>query len=93
MNYQNEQGRIPNYYLYGTVVTRYSLASLNHGMRQGNKNLLQKPHGVTSRLKSKSRAVFPCCPILNNCQQPESLLRMNDNDNHLQRAIPSAHIS
>ncbi len=42
MNYQNEQGRIPNYYLYGTVVTRYGLASLNHGMRQGNKNLLQK---------------------------------------------------
>jgi hypothetical protein len=40
------------------------------------------PHGVTSSLKSKSRAVFPCCPTLNNCQQPEGLLRMNDNDNH-----------
>ncbi len=44
MNYQNEQDRIPNYYLYGTVVTRYSLASLNHGMRQGNKTLLQKAY-------------------------------------------------
>ena len=41
-------------------------------------------HGVTSRLKSKSRAVFLCYPTLNNCRQPESLLRMNDNDNHLQ---------
>ena len=43
-----------------------------------------EPHGVTSRLKSKSRAVFLCYPTLNNCRQPESLLRMNDNDNHLQ---------
>ncbi|PSF37990.1 CRISPR-associated protein [Aphanothece hegewaldii CCALA 016] len=39
---QNNQEEIINYYLYGTVITRYGLASLNHGMRQGNKTLLQK---------------------------------------------------
>ncbi len=33
---------IPNYYLYGTVLTRYGLASLNHDMRRGNKTILQK---------------------------------------------------
>lgn len=34
----------PTYYLYGTVLTRYGLASLNHGIRQGNKTLLQKTY-------------------------------------------------
>jgi CRISPR-associated protein Cst2 len=42
MNQNNNDDRIPNYYLYGTVLTRYGLASLNHGMRQGNKTILQK---------------------------------------------------
>lgn len=42
MNQNNNGGRILNYYLYGTVVTRYGLASLNHGIRQGNKTILQK---------------------------------------------------
>lgn len=42
MNQNNNDNKIPNYYLYGTVVTRYGLASLNHGIRQGNKTILQK---------------------------------------------------
>jgi CRISPR-associated protein Cst2 len=33
---------ISNYYLYGTILTRYGLASLNHDMRRGNKTTLQK---------------------------------------------------
>ena len=49
-------------------------------------------HGVTSRLKSKSRAVFTCSPTLNNCRQPESLLRMKDNDHHLQRGGKRWHL-
>lgn len=42
MSQNNNDNKIPNYYLYGTVLTRYGLASLNHGMRQGNKTILQK---------------------------------------------------
>ena len=42
MNQNNNDNKIPNYYLYGTVVTRYGLASLNHSIRQGNKTILQK---------------------------------------------------
>ena len=42
MSQNNNNNKIPNYYLYGTVLTRYGLASLNHGMRQGNKTILQK---------------------------------------------------
>ena len=42
MSQNNNDNKIPNYYLYGTVLTRYGLASLNHGMRQGNKTVLQK---------------------------------------------------
>ncbi|ACK65705.1 CRISPR-associated negative autoregulator [Rippkaea orientalis PCC 8801] len=39
-----KKNKIPNYYLYGTVLTRYGLASLSHGMRQGNKSILQKAY-------------------------------------------------
>lgn len=39
---QTNEKNIPNYYLYGTVLTRYGLASLNHDMRRGNKTTLQK---------------------------------------------------
>jgi CRISPR-associated protein Cst2 len=39
---QTNDKNIPNYYLYGTVLTRYGLASLNHDMRRGNKTTLQK---------------------------------------------------
>lgn len=42
MNHNDKEDKILNYYLYGTVITRYGLASLNHGMRQGNKTVLQK---------------------------------------------------
>jgi CRISPR-associated protein Cst2 len=41
MSQMNDKN-IPNYYLYGTVLTRYGLASLNHDMRRGNKTTLQK---------------------------------------------------
>jgi CRISPR-associated protein Cst2 len=39
---QTNDNNIPNYYLYGTVLTLYGLASLNHDMRRGNKTSLQK---------------------------------------------------
>jgi CRISPR-associated protein Cst2 len=39
-NYNNHKNL--NYYLYGTVLTRYGFASLSHGIRQGNKTILQK---------------------------------------------------
>lgn len=39
---QTNDKNIRNYYLYGTVLTRYGLASLNHDMRRGNKTTLQK---------------------------------------------------
>ena len=68
-------------WLYGGGYS--TLVSYDHQIPQEHINWM-KAHGVTSRLKSKSRAVFLCYPTLNNCRQPESLLRMNDNDNHLQ---------
>ncbi|BAY33506.1 CRISPR-associated negative autoregulator [Nostoc carneum NIES-2107] len=42
MTLKKNDNNIPNYYLYGTVLTRYGLASLNHDMRLGNKTTLQK---------------------------------------------------
>ncbi len=37
MSQKKNDNNIPNYYLYGTVLTRYGLASLNHDIRLGNK--------------------------------------------------------
>ncbi|MHC5729617.1 MAG: CRISPR-associated protein, partial [Nostoc sp.] len=42
MSQKKNDNNIPNYYLYGTVLTRYGLASLNHDIRRGNKTILQK---------------------------------------------------
>ncbi len=39
-----KKNEILNHYLYGTVLTGYSLASVSHGMRQGNKSILQKAY-------------------------------------------------
>ncbi|MGI2909050.1 hypothetical protein [Tolypothrix sp. VBCCA 56010] len=42
MTQKKNDNNIPNYYLYGTVLTRYGLASLNHDISRGNKTILQK---------------------------------------------------
>ena len=87
MNYQNEQGRILNYYLYGTVVTRYGLASLNHGMRQGNKNLLQKTdwYGKIHSLVSSSAIRWALRFYLQKQGYPVN--RVWDEDEHINRLI------
>ncbi|WP_414516792.1 CRISPR-associated protein [Nostoc sp. PCC 9305] len=42
MSQKKNDNNIPKYYLYGTILTRYGLASLNHDIRRGNKTILQK---------------------------------------------------
>lgn len=87
MNSQNKQDSIPNYYLYGTAVTRYASASLNHGMRQGTKTLLQKAYwyGKYHSLVSSSAIRWALRFYLQKQGYPVN--RVWDEDEHINRLI------
>lgn len=85
MNQNNNDNKILNYYLYGTVLTRYGLASLNHGMRQGNKTLLQKVYwyGKIHSLVSSSAIRWALRFYLQ--KKAYSINRVWDEDEHINR--------
>ncbi len=85
MNQNSKDEKISIYYLYGTVITPYGLASLNHGMRQGNKTLLQKVHWYDKihSLVSSSAIRFALRLYLQD--RGYSVNRVWDKDEHINR--------